>query len=253
LLRLKRRSALVASASVFAALYAILGTIPVSRLVLGSGNFLTASNFVTPLAGMLFGPLVGGLSAVVGDIVDAYTGYVSLGATGLSVIAADVATVATAGLALSGRRKEAIGLPLAVLVLYWLDPLSVLFVGPVPFTWLHMVSVVVLAVLLLLEGRGKIQKLSPAFIVGVNFAALLCGQLTGTLVGQNLMVRVYGTLTAEAWKGLVPLFFPLYPVERIFFTIVGSFVSIPVLRAVAGMRGTGAPKPRTDGAPERRR
>jgi len=240
LLRLKRRSSFVASASVFAALYAVLGTIPVSRLVLGSGNFLTASNFVTPLAGMLFGPLVGGLSAVVGDIVDAYAGYVSLGATGLSVIAADAATVAVAGLALSGRRKAAIGIPLAVLVLYWADPLSVLFVGPVPFTWLHMISVGALAVLLALEGRGSLQRLSPAFIVGVNFAALMCGQLTGTLVGQNLAVRIYGTLTADAWRGLVPLFFPLYPVERIFFTVVGSFISIPVLRAVAGIRGTGA-------------
>lgn len=253
LLKLKRRSALVASASVFAALYAVLGTIPVSRLVFGSGNFLTASNFVTPLAGMLFGPLVGGLSAVVGDIVDAYTGYVSLGATGLAVIAADVATVATAGLALSGRRKAAIGLPLGVLCLYWLDPLSVLFVGPVPFTWLHMVSISVLAVLLLLEWRGKVQRLGPAFIVGVNFAALLCGQLTGTLVGQNLAVRVYGTLTADAWRGLVPLFFPLYPVERVFFTIVGSFISIPVLRAVAGMHGTGAQRPGDVGVPERLR
>jgi hypothetical protein len=239
LLRLKRRSSLVASASVFAALYAILGTVPISRLVLGSGNFLTASNFVTPLAGMLFGPLVGALSALVGDVIDAYTGYVSFGATGLAVMAADVATVVTAGLALSGRRKAAIGVPLAVLCLYWLDPLSVLFVGGVPFTWLHMISVVILAGLLLLESRGRIPRLGPAFVVGVNFAALLCGQLTGTLVGQNLSVRVYGTLTADAWRGLVPLFFPLYPVERVFFTVVGSLVSVPVLRAVAGIRRGG--------------
>jgi hypothetical protein len=150
-----------------------------------------------------------------------------------------VATVATAGLALSGKRKAAIALPLAVLCLYWLDPLSVLFVGAVPFTWMHMISIAILAALLLLEGRGRIQRLGPIFVVGVNFAALLCGQLTGTLVSQNLLVRVYGTLTADAWRGLVPIFFPLYPVERVLFTAVGSIVSIPVLRAIAGMRRTG--------------
>jgi hypothetical protein len=239
LLRLKRRSALVAAASVFAALYAILGTIPVSRLVLGSGNFLTASNFVTPLAGMLFGPLVGGLSAVVGDVLDAYAGYVTFGATGFAIIAADVATVVTAGLALSGRRKAALGVPVGVLCLYWLDPLSVLFVGPVPFTWLHMIAIGALACILLLEGKGRLPRLSPGFIVGVNFASLLCGQLAGTLAGQNLAVRVYGVMTPEDWRGLVPAFFPLYPVERIFFTAVGSLISVPVLRAVAGMRRSG--------------
>jgi hypothetical protein len=243
LLRLMRRSALVAGASLFAALYSVLGTIPVSRLVLGSGNFLTAGNFVTPLAGMIFGPVVGGLAAIIGDLIDAYAGYFTLGATGLAVMAADVATVATAGLALSGRRIEALGLPLIVLVLYWLDPLSVLFVGQVPFTWLHMVSLVVLAGVLVLERGGRVSKVGPLFLVGVTFSALMCGQLTGTLVGQNLAVRVYATLSAAAWRSLVPLFFPLYPVERIFFTAVGSLISVPVLRALAGRRGPGDTRP----------
>jgi hypothetical protein len=241
---------MVASASVFAALYAILGTIPVSRLVLGSGNFLTAGNFVAPLAGMVFGPLVGGLSVVVGDVVDAYAGFSTFGATGFAVMAADVATVGVAGMALSGRRKAAMGLPLVILGLYWLDPLSVLYVGSVPFTWLHMISFAVLAGVLLLEANRRLGRLSPSFIVGVNFAALMCGQLTGTLVAQNLSVRVYGTLTVDAWKGLVPLFFPLYPVERIFFTVVGSFISIPVLRAIAGIRGAGGRPQRSDATTE---
>ncbi|MDG6990510.1 MAG: ECF transporter S component, partial [Nitrososphaerota archaeon] len=129
MLRLKRRSAAVAAASLFAALYAVLGAFPVSKLLLGSGNFLTASNFVTPLAGMVFGPFVGGFAAVVGDLLDAYAGYIALGSTGMSVIAADLATVLTAGLAYTGKWKAALAVPLAVLALYWIDPISVLFVG----------------------------------------------------------------------------------------------------------------------------
>ena len=237
MLRLRRRTSLVAAASVFAALYSVLGAIPISRLVLGQGNFLTASNFVTPLAGMLFGPVVGGLSAFIGDIIDSGAGYASLAGTGLAVLAADLATVATAGLAFSGRRAAALGLPLLVLALYWLDPLSVLFVGPVPFTWLHMISIALLVPILILESRGTVSRLNPVFVVGVTFAALLCGQLTGTLVGQNLAVRVYGVLTVQGWRDLVPVFFPLYPVERIFFTAVGSLVSVPVLRALSQRRG----------------
>ncbi len=237
MLRARRRTAIVASASVFAALYAVLGTIPISRLVLGSGNFLSASNFVTPLAGMLFGPAIGGLAAMVGDVIDVYAGYVSLSAIALAIVAADVAVAVTAGLAFARRRTAALGLPLLVLALYWLDPISVLFVGPIPFAWLHMVSIAAFAPLLILEGRGRLTRLSPVFVAGVTFASLMCGQLTGTIVSQNLLVRVYGTLTVEAWQAQVPYFFPLYPIERIFFTVVGSMISLPVLRAISRMRG----------------
>ena len=232
MLRLKRRSALVAGAAVFAALYAVLGTVPISQLLLGSGNFLTASNFITPLAGMIFGPFVGGFAAVVGDLLDAYVGTISVSSIGAAVLAADLTTVAVAGFAYSGRRTAALLIPIVVIALYWLDPISVLFVGPVPFTWLHMLSLVPLAGALLLEKAGRISKLNPVFVAGVTFGALLCGQLTGTLVGQELSVRVYQTLSLQTWRGIVPLFFPLYPVERTLFTVVGSAISIPVLRAL---------------------
>ncbi len=233
MLRPRRRTALIAAASVFAALYAVLGTFPISKLLLGQGYFLTASNLVTPLGGMLFGPVIGALSALIGDVVDSYTGYVSFAGTGLAIVAADLSVATTAGLAFAGKRVAALGLPLLVLVLYSADPLSVLFVGPVPFAWLHMISFAMLVPLLVLERRGRISRLSPTFVTGVTFAALMCGQLTGTLVGQNLAVRVYGVLTPDGWRALVPEFFPLYPVERIFFTAVSSLVSIPVLRAIS--------------------
>ena len=229
---MKRRTAMVAATSLFAALYAVLGTFPISKLILGSGYFLTASNFVTPLAGMIFGPVVGGAAVLIGDLLDVYAGSIVIGSTGLAVIAADLATVATAGLAYTGRWKAALAVPVVILLLYWLDPISVLFVGPIPFTWLHMISLVPFAGALLLARSGKLSKFHPAFVASVTFAALLCGQLAGTLVGQELSVRIYQTLTLQAWQGIVPLFFPLYPVERTLFTVVGSVVSVPILRAI---------------------
>jgi hypothetical protein len=226
----------VATAGVFAALYAVLGAVPISRLLLGQGYFLTASNFISPLAGMLFGPIGGGLTAFVGDLLDTYVGHVSFAGTGPSVVAADLAVVLTSGLAFAHRRTLALAFPVAVLLLYSLDPLSVQLVGPVPFAWLDIVSLVVFAPALLLEAKGKLSTLSPVFVVSATFAALMCGQFTGTLVGQNLAVRVYGLLSAQEWRAVALSFFPLYPVERIFFTAVGALVSLPVLRAVARRR-----------------
>ncbi|HEV2138294.1 MAG TPA: hypothetical protein VGR53_05600 [Nitrososphaerales archaeon] len=232
MLKLNRRSALVASSAVFAALYAVLGTIPISKILLGQGYFLSASKFVSPLAGMLFGPFVGGFGALLGDLLDVYAGYISVGGTGLAITASDLATVATAGFAYTGKWKAALALPLIILISYWLDPISLLFVGTVPFTWLHMISLILLGGVLLLEKTKKISKLNPIFVVGVTFGALLCGQLTGTIVGQELSVRIYQTTSLQSWRGFVPSFFFVYPIERTFFTAVGSLISVPVLRAL---------------------
>jgi len=229
---------MIASASLFAALYAVLGAIPVSRLVLGSG-FLTASNIITPLSGMLFGPIVGGGAALIGDLIDVYAGQLSSGATALSVIAADLAVVATAGLAFSKWKRAALVIPLAALVIYTADPVSVLFVGPVPFTWLHILSFLALAVALVLEGRGTIDRLSPVFVSAVTFSALMCGHLVGTIVGQDLLVRVYGVYTVAAWDSQMTNFvFAAYPIERVFFSVAGSVVAIPVLKSISGARRT---------------
>lgn len=237
MLRPRRRTYAVATASVFAALYAILGTIPFSRYVLGQG-FLTASKLVAPVGGMLFGPVVGSFSAALGDVVDfAYNGQLSAGVVRLDTLAADLTVVITAGLAYTGRRRAAVSLPILVLAAYSLDPLSVDFVGAVPFFWLPMVSIAVLAGALWLESRKMVNLVNPIFVGAVAFAALMCGQVTGTFVGQNLFVRVYGSYTADTWRTLLTnLVFPAYPVERILYSVGATLISYPVLRSIQRMR-----------------
>ena len=61
MLRVRRRSYMVASAAVFAVVYAILGLFPVAAYI-GVSSFLTFREILSPLAGMLFGPMTGGLS-----------------------------------------------------------------------------------------------------------------------------------------------------------------------------------------------
>ncbi len=233
----RRKTQLVATASVFAALYAILGEFPVDKLVIGSG-FLTASSIVGPVGGMLLGPLAGGFAVLLGDAIDIYLGVIGPGPIVYAVAAADVAVVATAGLAFSGRRKLAIAFPLAALAVYEADPISVQAVGPVPFVWMHVASFAALAGGLLLERGGRLGRLNPVFVVVLTWAALMTGQLVGTVVGQNLLVR-FGTTSADSWRYAMSTFvFPIYPVERVFYTAAGSLVGIPVLRALSRVRGS---------------
>ena len=239
MLKLKKRSKIVASASVFAALVAVLGTIPLSKLILGSG-FLAASKVIIPLVGMLFGPAGGSLAVIIGDALDMAGGFIARDAFGLTTLVADLCVVLTAALAFTGRWKLAIALPVWVLVAFFADPISVLFVGPVPFAWLHMLAFAALAAAVIAEKTGRIGKLHPFFVASVTLGALMCGHLAGTLVGQTLQVRVYHLFTVEAWNARMVAVFAVYPVERIAFAAVGSVLSIPVLRAVRKLAERGS-------------
>ena len=231
MLSIKRRSRLVAAASLFAALYAVLGLIPVSPYVVGPG-FLPANKVIAPLAGMLFGPLTGGVSVLIGNAIDfAYKGQVRLD-TGF----ADLAIVLVAGLAYSGRRTAAVALPVVLLAWFYVEPISVTVIDvagvPVPFAWMHMLSVGTLIVVLALEGTGRLNRRSVVFMAGVVFASMLTGQIVGTMVGET-QVRLGVGLTQSGWSALMQLVFYRYPVERAFYTIAALLVAVPVIRALA--------------------
>ncbi len=242
MLRVARRSYLVASASVFAVLYAILGLFPVSAYV-GVSSFLTFREVVSPLAGMVFGPLTGGLSVVIGNFVDF--------ALGKPVVfdfldfLPDLASAALAGLVFAGRRKLALVLPLLLLAWYALDPLSTDFVQiggvAVPFFWMHLVSVFVLAGAFVLEGRGRLARLHPVYVGATVFASTMTGHIAGSIMFENVVGRINSLLTPQEMSVYWDAIFYAYPAERILFTILGIAVAVPTLRALSRRRNRGTP------------
>ena len=69
-------------------------------------------------------------------------------------------------------------------------------------------------------------------------------EVGGGIMYENVFVLT-GVESAKAMVSSWPYFFYAYPVERAFFTIVGSVLAIPVLRAIPGstlkmLRGPGA-------------
>ncbi len=231
----RRRSSLVAALATFGALYAVLGLIPLSELVFQQG-FLTASKLIAPLIGMLFGPYLGGLMALIGDFIDVAFSRISLDAFGVPVMASDLSIVATAGLAFSGHKREAMLLPIAILALFVLDPITIQTRSAFPFVWFHLVAFAALGGALLLESRKVVGRLSPLFVAGVTFGAQLCGQLTGTVVGEVLQVQVYGVFTPATWAYRTSLVLWIYPVERTLFAVLGIVIALPVLRSILRSR-----------------
>lgn len=240
-----RRTRMVAGASVFAAVFAVLGLIPVSAYV-GVSSFLTFREILSPLAGMLFGPAMGGYSMILGGFLDFALGKPV--AFDFLDFVPDLAAAVTAGFCFTGRRRAALGLPLLLMAAYTLDPLSSSLIPvagtQVPFLWMHLASVLVLTAALLLERGGRLGRLNPVFIASTVFAATMCGHVAGSVLYENILVRVNHSLSASALRSAWALIFYLYPAERVLFTALGTLVSVPVLRSVANIRRRSAtPQP----------
>jgi hypothetical protein len=235
LLSLRRRSRLVAAAALFAVLYSILGLVPVSAYI-GVGSFLTFREILSPLAGMLFGPFVGGFSMVIGNALDIGLGKPVV--FDFLDFVPDLAAAVTAGFVFTRRRKAAFVLPVLLLAWYSLDPLSAVFVNvvgvEVPFVWMHIASIAVLGAALVLESRGKISRLGPPFVAATVFVSTMTAHIAGSIVYENVLVRINEVLTFDKLQASWVLIFYAYPAERLLFTALGTLIAIPVLRSVAG-------------------
>jgi hypothetical protein len=223
----------VAAAAVFAAVYAVLNTIPVSPLIGASGRFLTLGNIFSPLVGMLLGPLTGGVSMLVGTFISVALGK-QLAFDGLDFIPAVVAAV-TAGFAMSGRVRWSVTLSFGLFAIFSSDPLSPKAVAvngiPVPYLWMHVLSVVTILVVLAIESR-TLRFPRQVFVAATVFLSMMNAHVAGGIMYENVYVRINGVMTPEAIAGFWKVIFFVYPIERTFFTVVGSILAIAVMRAL---------------------
>lgn len=237
MLPVRRRTYAVASASLFAVVYAVLGLFPVSAII-GAGGFLTFREAVSPLTGMLFGPIVGGFSMVLGNFVDFAMGKPIV--FDFLDFVPDLVSAVVAGLAFTGHRKAAVGFPVLLLAWFTLDPLSPVLVSVgginVPFLWMHVISIGVLSGALLYEKRGRLRRLTPAFVGAVTFASTMSGHVAGNIMYENVIFRLDGVIPKDGYQAFWTLAFYAYPLERVLYTVLGTMVAYPVLRAVSRRR-----------------
>jgi hypothetical protein len=246
LVRLNSRR--VAAIAVFAALYGILRLIPVSPLI-GLRSSLTMGEVFSPLAGMVLGPIAGGLSVLLGTFLTVVLGR-PLSFDGLDFIPGVVAAL-TAGLAMNGRVRWSVGLSILLMAIFTIDPLSAVTVPvgqfQVPFLWMHILSVITMLAVAWRVGRSEAGISNPLFIVAVVFISTMNAHVSGSIMFENVLVRINGVLKPEALSGIWKLIFFVYPFERAFFLIVGSVLAIPVLRTLS-KRALGLLRGRTKGS-----
>lgn len=231
MLNLKGRTRRIASASIFAVLYSLARLIPVSPYV-GISSALTFGETISPLSGILFGPYVGGFSVVIGTYLDFALGRPII-FDGLDFLPGAIASI-TAGFCYRGKVIYAIFLQALLMLVFTIDPLSPRFIQlgyiAVPYLWLHITSLAIMT--LIYKLRNRFSATNWIFVASTFLLSTMASHVMGGIVYENILVRVNRVISPSALGALWVTIFYLYPVERLVFTLIGTFIALAVIRSI---------------------
>jgi hypothetical protein len=71
-----------------------------------------------------------------------------------------------------------------------------------------------------------------ALVVSIVFVSTMNAHVAGGIMAENVLVRINHFTPKGGMIGYWTTIFAVYPVERVFFTIVGSVLAIGVLKAL---------------------
>jgi len=222
----------LATMAILATLYALLDQIPVSKLI-GVSSALTMAEVFSPLAGMILGPFAGAGSVIIGTF-EAFVFGRPFAFDGLDFLPAAAAAL-TAGLAIQKRWRSAAALSLSLAVIFSVDPFSTPFimVGSllVPYYWMQLLALGAFVAASYAQRAGYRFATAEVLVVATVFLSTLNAEVAGGIMYENVFVFT-GVMSSAAVKGFWPVIFYVYPIERAFFTVAGSLLAVPVMKAL---------------------
>jgi hypothetical protein len=229
-----QRTKQIALLTIFTALYIVLRFIPFSMLIGPTGGFLSLSDFLAPIYGILLGPYFGGLSVILGNF-----GAIGMGRTisfyGLDFLPDFMAAISTGFLSQNRRSKWAIVVAInaALLGIFLVNPLTMVFISSVPFAWLHIVAFIILLSPLSLMAAKWLQTLNyRKVVVGVAlfaFMGAMIQHLMGNILFEVVLGQATGSIPGAAYPGIWTSVFLVYPVERLILVIAATGIGTPLL------------------------
>jgi hypothetical protein len=202
--------------------------------MIGLSTTFSISDFLAPLYGIILGPYVGGLSVIIGTF---------LGMTikapvfmGLDFLPALVNTVAI-GFLIKRKWAPVVVLNIILLLAFILNPLTSLFIGPVPFVWLHIVALLVLISPLGRKAGQWVETLKPKFLTAglaiLAFVGTMMQHLTGNILTEVVLGQIVGSISSETFSTIIwPGAFLVYPLERTLLVILSVVVGVPLVRTL---------------------
>jgi len=228
------RTKTIAFLIVFSALYAALRPVPLGPMIGLSAQF-SISDFLVPLYGIILGPYLGGLSIIIGTFLGMALGKAPY-FLGLDFLPALVNCVAI-GFLMKRKWAPVVVLNIILLLAFILNPLTTLFIGPVPFFWLHIVALGVLISPLGLKAGRWVETLKPKFLTAgiaiLAFLGTMMQHLTGNILTEVVHGQIVGDILPETFSTIIwPGAFVLYPWERLTLVILSIVIGVPLVRTL---------------------
>jgi hypothetical protein len=245
-----QRTKQIALLTIFTSLYIVLRFIPYSLVIGGAGGYLSFSDFLAPIIGILLGPYFGGLTVLLGTF-----GALGLGKSPVFVTTPfldflpDFIAVVSVGFLMRRKWLPVVILNAGLLALFLVDPLTSIFVTipgtsiSIPFAWMHITAFIVLLSPLgrwaakWVETAGKTKLLAVGLII-LTFIATMMQHLTGNILFELSFGQIGNPpiIPLAAWPGEWTLVVFAYPVERTILIISAVLVGIPLIRTIAKNR-----------------
>ena len=213
----------IAFIAIFAALYAVLGYVPLFYIFGAYGQFITAALVVAPVIGIILGPVGGAVTVTIGGLVGmAISGNAPIGIFSFLPGVFDALCV---GLAFRGKWYFS-ALFFSIFIVAFAALPSV---GEARyFVWFHTIALFLLLSPATTLATRYIRTFDPQkLVLGVGifaFIGVLVDQIVGTFFYQLAIVQLEpAVLETVAF---------IYPVERILATIAAAIIGAAIIRGV---------------------
>jgi len=210
----------------FTALYTYFSFIPAFPIIGLQGGAITLAAITAPIIGIILGPYLGMLSALLGGTVRLFFAPILFAPS----FAAGIITAVFAGSLYENKRSTCAFMYFSLLFFFGFYP----FVGPVwlypVFMWFQIIGFLVLISPLQsmasknMRNPNNNSKLLSSFFI-VFLTSTLSGQIAGSLVFELISWPIF-IANVNFWTGLWQLLTWLYPIERIIIALSSTFVGV---------------------------
>jgi predicted membrane protein len=215
----------------FTALYVVLYALPVFPIIGLPGAAIPAAAIMAPITGMLIGPFLGALSAILGGLISFSIGRFSI----VSIFAASITSLYS-GLLYTSRRKICIYLYILLLIAFGAYP----HIGPFwlypQLTWFQVIVLLILLSPLSSRAIEMVRALTGyrrdfLQLFTISLVSTMAGQIAGSLAFEIIFWPAFiGEI--EAWRGIWSAVTWVYPIERIIISLLATIIGIPLFKAL---------------------
>ena len=216
----------------------------------GAGAYLSFSDFLAPIIGILLGPYLGGLSVLIGNFGALGLGRPTTFPTlfGLGDFVPDFVAAVSVGFLMRKKWLPVVILNAGLLALFFVNPLTSIFVTipgtsvSIPFAWMHIAAFIVLLSPLSLMAAKWVQKAITTKQIAAGLAILtFIGTMMQHLAGNILFELSFGMINPPiipkaAWPAEWTAVMFAYPVERTVLIVSAVLVGTPLIYTVVKNR-----------------